>query len=64
MAKGKTRGVYLSDDTWKSLENASKEDDRSVNWLISLFVKTGIESRKSIFPKQFKRKVSNEHHKG
>ncbi|MGW8324118.1 MAG: hypothetical protein ACWGNI_00350 [Desulfobacterales bacterium] len=41
------RGVYMDSVIWDTLDDESKKEDRSTNWMINKIIKDWIENRKT-----------------
>ena len=40
------RGLYMDSIIWDTLDNESKKEDRSTNWMINKIIKEWIEKKK------------------
>jgi hypothetical protein len=47
MSEKIVKGVYMDSSMWDAIEEESKKEERSTNWMISKILKDWIESRKS-----------------
>jgi hypothetical protein len=41
------RGLYMDSSTWNTLDDESKKEDRSTNWMINKIIKEWIENNKT-----------------